>query len=135
MPRDSRMARMSTIKEQEKLVHWGYAIQWCTLLCPPAMVASVVYLLVIRKRIRNRDIHSHVSWQLFTASAAVLAIPVAIILLMIGLSGVNTDSPISIVATFALIGGSYLFLPWLAYRLLRGSIRFSNELPMEHAWL
>ena len=99
------------------------------------MVASVVYLLAIRKRIRNRDIYSHVSWQLFTASATILAIPVAIILLIIGLSGVNNDSPVSIVATFALIGGSYLFLPWLAYRLLRGSIRFSNELPMGHAWL
>lgn len=126
---------LSSIEEQEKLVHWGYAIQWCTLLWPPAIVASVLYLLWIRKRIPNRDIHSHVSWQLVTASVTMLAIPVAIVLLFVGLSGVNTDSPISIAATFALIGGSYLFLPWLAYRLLRGSIRFSNELPMEHAWL
>ena len=125
---------MIGIEEQEKLVHWGYAIQWCTLLWPPAIVASALYLLWIRKRIRNRDIRSHVSWQLVTASITVLAIPVAIILLFVGLSGVNTDSPISIAATFALIGGSYLFLPWLAYRLLRGSIRFSNELPMEHMW-
>ena len=116
-------------------MHWGYAIQWCTLLCPPAMAASVVYLLIIQKHIRNHDIRTHVSWQLVTASATVLAIPVAIILLMIGLSGVNSDSPVPIVATFALIGGSYLFLPWLAYRVLRGSIRFSNELPMQHAWL
>ena len=116
-------------------MHWGYAIQWCTLLWPPAIVASVLYLLWIRKRIVNRDIHSHVSWQLVTASVTMLAIPVAIVLLFVGLSGVNTDSPISIAATFALVGGSYLFLPWLAYRLLRGSIRFSNELPMEHAWL
>ena len=125
---------MIGIDEQEKLVHWGYAIQWCTLLWPPAIVASALYLLWIRKRIRNRDIRSHVSWQLVTASITVLAIPVAIILLFVGLSGVNTDSPISIAATFALVGGSYLFLPWLAYRLLRGSIRFSNELPMEHMW-
>ena len=116
-------------------MHWGYAIQWCTLLCPPAMIASVLYLLAIRKRILNRDIHTHVSWQLVTASMTVLAIPIAIMLLFVGLSGVNNDSPISIIATFALIGGSYLFLPWLAYRLLRGSIRFSSELPMEHAWL
>ena len=134
MTPETRITGMSSIEEQEKLVHWGYAIQWCTLLCPPAMAASVLYLLVIRKYIRNRDIRSHVSWQLFTASATMLAIPVAIILLMIGLSGVNNDSPVSIIATFALIGGSYLFLPWLAYRLLRGSIRFANEQPMVRAW-
>ncbi|MDJ0708973.1 MAG: hypothetical protein QNJ14_01230 [Woeseiaceae bacterium] len=126
---------MSSIQEQEKLVHWGYAIQWCTLLWPPAIIASVVYLFWIRKRILNRDIRTHVSWQLVTASVTIMAIPVAIGLLFVGLSGVNTDSAVSIVATFALIGGSYLFLPWLAYRLLRGSLRFSNELPMEHAWL
>ncbi len=125
---------MGSVEEQERLVRWGYAIQWGTLLFPPVMLASLLYLLWIRKGIVNRDIHTHVSWQLVTATATLLAIPAAILLLFIGLSGFGTDSPVSIIATFALVGGSYLFLPWLAYRLLRGSIRFSGELPMEKAW-
>ena len=125
---------MSSVDEQERLVRWGYAIQWGALLFPPVMLASLIYLLWIRGGILNRDIRTHVSWQLVTATATLLAIPTAILLLFIGLSGFSTDSPIAMIATFALIGGSYLFVPWLAYRLLRGSIRFSNELPMEKAW-
>ena len=64
-------------------------------------------------------------------SLVAVMIPIAFVLLFIGFSGVNTDAPISIISTFVLVGASFLFFPWLLYRLLWGTVRFSKELPME----
>ena len=121
---------MIHIEQQEKLVQWGYLVQWCALAFPPLVVASLLYLLVIRKYIANRDIYSHVSWQLGTAGVAVLALPVAFLLLMIGLSGWNSDSLLAIVSTLFLTAAGFVFLPWLIYRLIRGTANFANEQPM-----
>ncbi len=121
---------MSETEHQERLVLWAYGIQWAMLVFPPAILASLIYLLFIRDRVVNPDIHSHVRWQLVTCFAMLAMIPVGFLLLVIGLSGVNTDAVVSIVATFALVGIPALFPLWLIYRLIRGTIRFSNELPM-----
>lgn len=122
---------MDDTDKQEKLVGWAYAMQWSTLIMPPAIVASLVYLLVVRGRITHADIRSHVRWQLTTCAVIAALIPIALGLLFVGFSGVNTDALISIVATFVLVGGSCLFLPWFLYRLLHGTIRFSRQLPMQ----
>ncbi|MBT8098477.1 MAG: hypothetical protein KJO82_01940 [Gammaproteobacteria bacterium] len=116
---------------QEKLVLWAYIIQWAAIIAPPLVVGSLVYLLLIRGRITHGEVRSHVNWQLATCGLIAAMIPIGFGLLVIGFSGVNTDSPVSIIATFALVGASALFLPWLLYRLLYGTIRFSKQLPME----
>ena len=119
------------IDRQEKLVLWGYVIQWAALFMPPAVAVSLVYLLIIRSRVPHRELRSHVSWQLMTCVLIAALIPIALLLFFTGLSGINMDSPVSIVATFALVGGSVLFLPWLLYRLLNGTIRFARQEPMK----
>ena len=106
-------------------------MQWATLVMPPAIVASLIYLLLIRGRVAHGELRSHVDWQLMTCAQIGLLIVLGFVLLAIGLSGFSTDAPLSIVATFVLYGGSLLFLPWLLYRFLRGTIRFSKQLPME----
>jgi uncharacterized membrane protein len=122
---------MSDTEEQERLVRWAYGIQWSALLFPPAILASLVYLLFIRNRITNPDIHSHVRWQLVTCVTTIAMVPIGFFLLVIGLSGVNTGAVMSIIATFALVGFGALFPLWPIYRLIRGTIRFSKDLPME----
>ena len=116
---------------QDQLVLWAYIVQWATIVMPPFIVASLIYLLVIRNKITNPDIRTHVSWQLATCGLIAVLIAVGYGLLVIGLSGFNTDSPFSILATFALMGASALFFPWLFYRLIYGTVRFSRQQPME----
>ena len=122
---------MNDIDRQEKIVLWAYVVQWTTLVMPPALIASLIFLLLIRGRITHVDIRSHVNWQLATFGMIAAMIPIALILFFVGLSGVNTDSLISILSTFALVGASTVLLPWLFYRLLYGTMRFSRQLPME----
>lgn len=121
---------MSDIDKQEKLVLWAYVILWSSVVLPPIMLLALIYLLVIRNRIINPDLRSHVSWLLATCTVTCVMVPVAFLFLFVGLSGVNTDSPISIFATFALVAGTTLFPLWLLYRFILGSIRFSREQPM-----
>jgi len=123
---------MSDTEQQERLVRWAYGIQWSALVFPPAILASLVYLLLIRNRVTNPDIYSHLRWQLATCVTTFALIPIGLILLVIGLSGVNTDAVVSIFSTFALVGLGTLFPLWFIYRLIRGAIRFSKELPMEN---
>lgn len=121
---------MSDTDRQEKYVFHGYLIQWATIVFPPAIIASLVYLLVIRPRITHPEVRSHVNWQLMTCGLIAAMIPLSLAFVAIALSGVSSDSPLSIAATFVLLGGSLLFLPWLLYRLLRGTIMLSKQLPM-----
>ena len=116
---------------QEKLVFWAYLLQWACLFAPPFVVVAFPYLLLIRGRVTHPEVRSHLTWQLATYGLIAIMIPLGLALLFIGFSGVNTDSPISIVATFTLVGASALLLPWLLYRLLFGTIRFSQQVPME----
>ncbi len=122
---------MNDTSMQEKLVLWAYLIQWATLVMPPAIAVSLIYLVLVRRRVTHSELRSHVNWQLTTCGVVAASIPIAFGLLFVGFSGVNTDSPIAIAATFILVGVSFLFLPWLLYRLLRGTIRFSKQLPMK----
>ncbi len=120
---------------QEQLVLYGYAMQWSMLVIPPMFIVSLGYLLLLRRRITHFEIRTHVSWQLATCLLTLALLAVAIVLLVIGLSGVNTDAPLSVLATFALMGGSVLFLPWLFYRLIYGSLRMSRQEPMRSVLL
>ena len=122
---------MTDIDYQEKLVRAAYVMQWGSLLIPPLIVVSLIYLLAVRRRVGHVELRSHLNWQLMTCGMIAAMIPLALLLLFIGLSGVNTDAPISIVATFTLVGASALFLPWLLYRLLRGTVQFTRQLPMK----
>lgn len=119
------------IDRQERLVLWGYVLQWAALILPPAVAVSLIYLLIIRPLVPHRELRSHISWQLMTCGLIAALIPVALLLLFTGLSGFNTDSTISIIATLALTGGAILFVPWLLYRLLHGTIRFARQEPMK----
>ena len=122
---------MSDIDEQEKLVRWGYGIQWATFIFPPSFLVSPVYLLLIRDRVTHAEVRSHLNWQLMTFGVIAAMVPIGLLLLFIGLAGVNNDNPISIIATFTLMGISWAAIPWLLYRLIRGSLRLSQQVPME----
>lgn len=124
------MQTMSETDRQEKLVLYGYFVQWATLVFPPALIASLVYLLVVRGRVTHSELRSHIDWQLMTCAIVAAMVPVTFLLLVVGLSGVGTDAPVSIFVTFLLVGASFLFLPWLLYRLLRGTMTFSKQRPM-----
>jgi uncharacterized membrane protein len=126
---------MSEIEQQEKLVLWSYGIQWFSLLMPPAIIASLVFLVVFRKQVTNPDIRSHVRWQLATCIITFALIPLGVILLAIGLSGIATDAPASIIATFTLLAFSAGFPIWFLYRLIYGSYRFSQQQPMNRIYL
>ncbi len=119
------------IKQQEDYVLWGYVIQWCMLIIPPAAIASFVYVLVMRSKVPHAGLRSHLSWQFATLVQILVLGLIAIALFAIGMSGVGTDAPVSILATFLVVGGSLLFVPWLLYRLLRGTIQFRAEQPMQ----
>ena len=119
------------IDHQEKLVRWAYIVQWAAVVMPPLIVASLIYLVLIRGRVTHGELRTHVNWQLMTCGLIAAMVPAALLLLFVGLSGVNTDAPISIIATFLLLGASALFVPWLLYRLLRGTMRFTKQVPME----
>lgn len=121
---------MNDTDRQEKFVFHGYLIQWASIVFPPAIIASLVYLLVIRPRVTHPEVRTHVNWQLVTCGLVAAMILLSLVFVAIGLSGVSSDSPLAIVATFALLGGSLLFLPWLLYRLLRGTIMLSKQQPM-----
>lgn len=121
----------SDIDTQEKHVRWVYVVQWAALLFPPAIVLSLIYLLVLRGHVTHRELRSHVNWQLTTCGIVLAMIPLMLVLLVIGMSGFNTDDPISILATFVMAGASAVFLPWMLYRLLRGTTRFNKQLPMK----
>ena len=126
---------MSEIAQQEKLVLWSYGIQWFSLLMPPAIIASLVFLIVFRKQVTNPDIRSHVRWQLATCIITFALVPIGFLLLAIGLSGIATDAPASIIATFALVAFSAGFPIWFLYRLIYGSFRFSQQQPMARVYL
>ena len=123
------------IENQENLVRWGYLLQWLALVLPPTIALSAIYLLLIRGHVVHNELRSHVRWQLITCGLVAVMFLIALLLLVIGMSGWNTDSPFSILATFAMVGFGALYLPWLIYRLLRGTIRFSRQVPMTSTWL
>ena len=117
--------------EQERLVRFTYIAQWLTLAMPPLIFVSFFFLLFIRSKVQHRELRTHLNWQLATYGMIAAMVPAAFLLLAIGLSGVNTDSPISIVATFVLVGFTSMFLPWAIYRLIYGTARFVKQVPME----
>lgn len=120
----------NAINQQEDYVLWGYIIQWCMLIIPPAYFASLIYVLIMRSRVPHAGLRSHFSWQLATLGQILFLFLVAALLFVVGMSGIGTDAPVSIIATFLVVGGSLLFVPWLLYRLLRGTIRFRAQQPM-----
>ena len=120
---------------QEQLVLYGYAMQWSMLVIPPMFLVSLVYSLLVRRHVTHFEIRTHVTWQLATCLITVALLGAAVLLLVVGMSGVHTDAPLSVIATFALMGGSALFLPWLFYRLIYGSLRLSRQEPMRSALL
>ena len=122
------------LDRQERYVRWAYIVQWTALAFPPTMVLSLVYLLAFRGRVTHSELRSHISWQLATCGIIVALIPIALLLLMIAMSGFKDDAPISIITAFMLAGLSSMFLPWLLYRLLFGTIRFADERPMTRLW-
>lgn len=121
---------MNDTETQQRLVLWAYVIQWSSLLVLPAMLGSLVYLLAIRQRVTVGGLRSHVDWQLMTCWTLVAAIPIGLALLYVGASGISTDAPISIVATFVLLGLACLFPLWFMYRLFWGSVKFYTQSPM-----
>lgn len=127
---DAVTQAMDDIEKQQKLVSWAYTMQWATLLLPPAILASAVLLFTIRKRITNPGLRSHLHWQIMTCIIAALLIGAAILLFVIGMSGLHTDAPISVIAVFMCTGIMSLMLPWFIYRLVRGTLYFSRESAM-----
>jgi len=121
---------MDNSDPQPRLVLWGYAIQWAALLMPPLIVVALIYLLVIRSRLTSQGLRSHIDWQLTTSGIAVVLIVIGALLFVVGMSGINTDAPISIIATFILVGLTGIFPVWLLYRVIWGSIQFSRRAPM-----
>lgn len=124
------MTQSKETERQEELVRYSYLLQWSMLVLPPMLFASLIYLLVLRRRITHFELRTHVKWQLATCIMILVLIVAAVIFLFVGLSGVNTDSPIAIAATFVLMGGSAVFFPWLLYRLIYGNWRFAQQVPM-----
>ncbi len=123
-------------KKEKDLVLWGYILQWVTFVMPFALLASAVYVLAVRGKVMTPWLRTHLNWQLTTCVMVVAALPLAYLLLFTGFAGVNTDAPISIIATFLLVGASALFPVWLIYRFLRGTLRYSKGLPMDgKPWL
>ena len=116
---------------QQRLVLWGYVIQWTTFLMPAALFVSIVYVMIVRRRVSNAGLRSHLDWQLTTCVLAAVLVAAAAALFVVGLSGVNTDSPISIIATFSVVGLLSVAPLWFLYRLLRGTLRFAKKLPIE----
>ncbi|MDJ0760894.1 MAG: hypothetical protein QNJ19_15985 [Woeseiaceae bacterium] len=129
------MTQSKETERQEELVRYGYLLQWSMLVIPPMFFASLVYLLVLRLRITHFELRTHVKWQLATCIMILALIAAGLVLLFVGLSGVNTDAPVSVIATFVLMGGSVVFFPWLLYRLLYGNWRFAQQVPMKSVLL
>jgi len=65
-----------------------------------------------------------------TCLVAAITAVVAVVLLFIGLSGIATDAPISIVATFTLLALLTVAPLWLLYRVVRGTLQYRMKLPM-----
>lgn len=128
-------APVPTPEHEKKLIFWGYLLQWGSLVMPFALIAALVYVLVIRGRLTQPWLRTHAAWQLTTCLIVAIAIPVAFGLLAAGLSGFSTDSPIAIAATFLLVGASFLFPVWFIYRCLRGTMAYSRENAMGNPWL
>jgi len=122
---------VSDSKGQQLFVFWGYVIQWLTILMPLALLVSLVYVVVVRGRVMNPALRSHIDWQLATCLVSLSILALALGLLIVGLSGVATDAQISVIATFALLALLSVAPFWLLYRLVRGTLRFRNKLPME----
>ena len=122
---------MSDIDRQENLVRWAYVIQWATLVVLPAIVLSLAYLLLVRNRVTHGELRSHLNWQLMTNAVIFALIPVALAMVaIVSISGVSVDGPLVVISTYLLLGAFSLWLPGLVYRLIRGSIRFSRQEPM-----
>ena len=126
---------MNDNDSQQRLVLWGYIIQWATVVLPVALLASAIYVLAVRGRVTNLGLRSHLDWQLATVGIAIFVASVGAVLFFVGLSGVNSDEPLSIIATFAVVGLAFALPPWLLYRLIRGTLQFSRKLPMQNLFL
>ena len=124
------MSNSVETERQEQLVLYGYLIQWSMLVMPPMFLVSLVYGLVLRLRVMHFELRTHVKWQLATCIITLVALAVGFLLLIVALSGFNTDSIWSVIATFTAMAGSAVFLPWLLYRLVYGNLRFSQQVPM-----
>lgn len=124
-----------TAANEKKLVLWGYILQWASLVMPFAILASPIYVLVVRGRVTHPWLRTHFVWQLATCGLIGMAAVVGALFFVIGLSGVSTDNPISIVATFLAVGLSVVFPFWFIYRCLRGTMNYSGERPMGNPWL
>jgi len=120
---------------QQRYVLWGYIIQGATVIMPVALLASPIYVLVVRDRVTNMGLRSHLDWQLATVGIATVVALVGAVLFVVGLSGINTDAPVSIIATFVLMGLVTALPLWLLYRLVRGTLQFSKKLPMQNLFL
>jgi len=123
-------AAHSPTDQEKSFVLWGYVLQWATLILPPVIAASLIYLLFVRKRVFNDWLVSHIRWQLATCIIIAAAIPVAFGLLFTGFAGVSSDAPVSILATFLLVGAAFVFPFWLIYRFAWGTISYVREKPM-----
>lgn len=126
---------MSDSESQQRLVLWGYIIQWTTVIMPVTLIASAIYVLLVRGRVANVALRSHLDWQLATAGIAILVALLAGVLFFVGLSGVSTDAPLAIIATYTVLGLAAVLPLWMLYRLLHGTLQFSKKLPMQNLFL
>ncbi|HSG64861.1 MAG TPA: hypothetical protein VLD39_07665, partial [Gammaproteobacteria bacterium] len=111
---------MSDTAGQQRIVLWAYVIQWIAIFMPLVLAALLVYVLIARRRVVDPALRSHLDWQLVTCLVAAATMVVAAVLFIIGLSGISTDAPISIVATFTLLALVTVAPLWLLYRVVRG---------------
>jgi len=123
---------MSDTEKQQRLVLWAYVIQWIAIFMPFALVVLLIYVLAARRAVVEPALRSHLDWQLVTCLVAAGVAVVAVALLFIALSGINTDAPISIGATFTLLALLTVAPLWLLYRVVRGTLQYRLKLPMEN---
>ena len=117
-------------------VMWGYGLQLGCLLFPPLILASLAFSVFIKPGISPDWRVTHVRWQIVTALMALAFIPVAFLFLAVALSGFNTDSLISILATILLYFGTAALPIWFLYRCTRGMFHYGRGNPMSgRVWL
>lgn len=117
------------LEQQERLAFYGYLIQWAGLVFTPMLLVSLIYTFTVR--IAHDEIRSHLRWQRATCLILVAMILAFLALLAIGMAGVNSDHPASIAAVFLASGLAFVALPYVLYRMIKGSVRLKQQLPME----
>ena len=129
MPAPRAKSESAASAAEARWILWGYVLQCAGLLVPLLLVASPLYVWIVRGRVAEGWLSTHLRWQRDTA--LVVAAAVLAMMVMLVFDAVLAGEGVTYAGDWIVLAlGLAIAVPlWVVYRIARGMLKYVKRLP------